>query len=305
MSDQDLPVDPLAEDPAGGAPPTKAPPPGVPGRPGGLKRPGGPRPPPPPPKKPSKLKAYLMLSILISTVVLAGLVGWKVIKILFPKQKVAVDIEKETDAAMDKAKDASKEIFRIETKVWIMGEDITAANAVAISDQLEELLKVDDRFKELLDLLHSKKLESSGDWDRLVVCSLQVKLWILDATDVLELQKNAPEYGGLYIPMHRAMEGLKKANKELGELKVLRNEILQRNDPAEKAKVRARVSELKNQCAAYRDKLNSLDDYIKKGLARDDLSPKVIKELDDLRDDSSKAQMSMKEAQQMLSDLRE
>jgi hypothetical protein len=303
MTENDLPVDPLAEEAQGGAPPKPAAPAG-PGRPGLRPRPGGARP-PPPPAKPSKVKAYLMLSILLATVGLSGAIGFKVYKILFPNKKPKIQVKEEAEAAFDKAKDASKEISRIETRVWVMGEDITAAMAVSLSDQLDELLKADDRIKELLDLLHHSQKQDSDEWDSLVNYSLLVKLWILDASDLLELQKNAPEYGGLYIPMHRAMEGLKKAQKEMGEIKTLRDEVLKRNDAAEKEKMRARVKELEGMFAGFRDKLNGLDDYIKKGLARDDLSPKVIKELDDLREDSSKAQMSMKEAKQILADLRE
>src|SRR5262245_29378414 len=89
----DDPIEPDAEG-ADAAPPT-APPAraAAPPKPGAMKpRPGGSRPPPPPPK-PSKVKGYLMLGILLSTVVLIGMIGYKVYRILFKPPKPVVNIE--------------------------------------------------------------------------------------------------------------------------------------------------------------------------------------------------------------------
>jgi Mg2+ and Co2+ transporter CorA len=268
-------------------------PPAAPPKPGGLKA-RGTRPAPPPPSKPSKLKGYIMLGIIISTVVLSVAIAYKVYIRLFAKHKAAINVEVEGKAAMDLATEAQKEIFRAESKVWISGETLSAATAVMIDAKLDELRQADERIKELLDLLHAKKQEESGDWGILVENSLKVKLWILDASDLIDTMKN-PEYGGLYIPMYRAMDQQTKAQKELKEIKFQLDAILGQ-DAGVRTKTRARIEELKQKFAALRDKLNELNDYIKKGLAREDLSPKVIKELDELRDEASKAQMGFKEA---------
>ena len=269
-------------------------PPAAPPKPSGMKARGA-RPAPPPAAKPSKLKGYIMLGIIISTVVLSAAIAYKVYIRIFAKHKAAINVELEGKAAFDLATEAQKEIFRAESKVWISGETISAATAVMIDGKLEDLRQADERIKELLDLLHAKKQETSGDWDVLVENSLKVKLWILDASDLIETIKN-PEYGGLFIPMYRAMDQQTKAQKELKEIKFQLDQILGQNDAELRTKTRARIEGLKQKFAALRDKLNELNDYIKKGLAREDLSPKVIKELDELRDEASKAQMGFKEA---------
>jgi 7-keto-8-aminopelargonate synthetase-like enzyme len=300
MTEEKVPIDAGAE---GAEAPPAAPP--APPKPGGMKpRPNRP-PPPPPPSKPSKLKGYLMLGIILSCVVLSGMVAYKIWK-YFQPHKAAVNIEVESKDAFKSAEDAQKEIFRSESKVWIMGDTLTAATAVAIGDHLEALRKSDERMKDLFDLMHLKKAEASSDWDTLVVYSLQVKLWILDASDLLDaIQK--PEYGGLYIPMYRTMDSLSKAQKELKEIKIRRDELLAeaQADPAVRAKTRARIQVLAEKFTALRDKLNELNDYIKKGLAREDLSPKIIKELDELREEASKAQMGFTEAGRLKQEFRE
>ena len=287
MTEEKAPIDADAEGAEAPVAPVAPPKPGMRPRPN--------RPPPPPPSKPSKLKGYLMLGILISTVVLIGMIGYKVYRILFKPPKREINVEAASKDAFKRAEDAQKEIFRAESKVWIMGETISAATAVAIGDQLEELRKCDDGMKELFDWMHLKKAESSSDWDTLVTYSLQTKLWILDASDLLDNLKK-PGYGGLYIPMYSTMKRLADSQKELKEIQIRRDELAAQaeTNPELKKKTREKIGELKKRFADFRDQLNGLDKYIHDGLAREDLSPKIIKELDELHTEAANAQMAIK-----------
>src|SRR5689334_19035181 len=101
--------------------------PGAPAAPGagGPPRPRPSMQPPPPSAGSMMLRKMLMLGIIFSCLGLGGAIAWKLWSRLHPSEgRGAIDVDKEFEAQMDRAKDASKEIFRTETKVWGKNEDL-------------------------------------------------------------------------------------------------------------------------------------------------------------------------------------
>jgi hypothetical protein len=255
--------------------------------------------------KGSKGKGILVLAIILLVAGLSVAIVIRLIPRLFPKTGTTIVVTEKIDQIMDKAKGASKDIYRVESQVWIKGSDISAADAVAIQKSLNELETCEGDLKELFDILHEKKQEESGDWQSLIKSTLLVKLWILDAGDLLDLKGKAPDYGGLYIPMYQAIDGIRKCQKEMGEIETLSGEIVDRKNPAELEKYRKRLKEIEELLTVLGEKLRSLDGYVTKGLLLDEHSPKVIKELEDLREEANKADMARGALRQLRSKFRE
>lgn len=268
-------------------------------RPGLPGAPAGPRPARPAPKPPAdsagslRLRKMLLLGIVLSCVVLGGMIGWKLWQRMNPKTASSVDADEEFEKAMDAAKGASKDIFSIQTKVWGKNQDLTPEDFATIKTKLEELRVYHDKLKDLLDLLRVRNLSDSGSFQKIVPKWIQIKMWILDASDLLENQK-PPEYGGLNVPMFVTSEKIRKAQNELSEINTRKPEIIQKNDPAEIKETRKKISELREAFRGYVAKMQELDKYVAEGLARPDLTNKEVMELDHLRDEANKAQMAVK-----------
>src|SRR5258705_3173315 len=77
------------------------------------------------PRPPSKLKAYLVIGIIVSTIVLLGLIAWSLYNKLNRSPRVERNVKVEWENSWTKAHEAWKEIFKIESKVWVKGEDLT------------------------------------------------------------------------------------------------------------------------------------------------------------------------------------
>lgn len=256
-------------------------------------------PPPPDPAASLRLRKMLLLGIIVSCVVLGGMIGWKIWRNMHPPTKTAIDVDAEFDKYMDTAKGASKEIFAIETKVWGKNEELKPDDFATIKTKLAELRDCHDKIKDLLDLLHVRGLDDSGSHQTIVPKWIQVKMWILDATDLLENQK-PPDYGGLNIPMFLTSDKIRKAQAELGEINTMKDKIVEKNDPAEIKATRKKISDLREAFKAHAAKLQDLDKYVAEGLARPDLTSKEVMELDQLRDEANKATMAVKAAGNML-----
>jgi len=273
-----------------------------PGLPGAA---GGPRPPRPAPKPPAesagslRLRKMLLLGILLSCLGLGGAITWKLYQRMNPKTASSIDADDEFEKAMDAAKGASKDIFSVQTKVWGKNQELTAEDFATIKSKLEELRVHHDKLKDLLDLLRARGLADSGSFQKIVPKWIQLKMWILDASDLLENQK-PPEYGGLNVPMFVTSEKIRKAQNDLGEINTVKDDIIKRNDPAEIKATRKKISDLRDAFRGYVTKMQDLDKYVAEGLARPDLTNKEVMELDHLRDEANKAQMAVKAAGTML-----
>jgi len=275
---------------------------GAPGAPGaGGQRPPRPAMQPPPPSAGSMmLRKMLMLGIIFSCLGLGGAIAYK----LYMKMKAkdgpsAIDVDKVFEEQMDRAKDASKEIFRTETKVWGKNEDLKPEDFEIVKKQLAALRECHDKIKDLLDILRAKNMMDTGSFQTIVPKWIQVKMWILDATDLLENQK-PPEYGGLNVPMFVTSEKIRKAQAALGEINTEKDKIIERNDPNEIKATRKKITDLREQFRGLVTKMQDLDKYVAEGLARPDLTSKEVMELDQLRDEANKAQMAVKAAGTML-----
>lgn len=293
MSDQETPETRPAAAPRaklGGGGPAKGP------------RPAGARPalqPPGPSAASMRLRGLLMLGIILSCVGLIAMIGWRVYQKMHAKDKVTIDVQKDYEEAVDKGKDASKEILKLQTKVWDKGEELKAEDFATIKSKLVELREAHEKLKDLLDIMHARNLDDSAERAAIVPKWLQMKMWILDATDLVENQK-PPEYGGLNIPMFLTSKKITKSQDELKELNTLKDEIIKRNDPAEIKATRKKLQDLRDTFRALATKMQDLDKYVAEGLARPDLTSKEVIELEMLRGDANQAQMAVVAAGKIL-----
>jgi hypothetical protein len=265
-------------------------------------RPAGARPAPQPPGPSAasmRLRGLLMLGIILSCVGLIGMIGWRVYQRMHAKDKVTIDVQKDYEEAVDKGKDASKEILKLQTKVWDKNEELKPEDYATIKAKLAELREAHEKLKDLLDIMHARNLDDSAERAAIVPKWLQMKMWILDAADLLENQK-PPEYGGLNIPMFLTSKKITKSQDELKELNTLKDEIIKRNDPAEIKATRKKLSDLRDTFRALATKMQDLDKYVAEGLARPDLTSKEVIELEMLRGDANQAQMAVVAAGKIL-----
>ena len=241
----------------------------------------------------------LMLGIIFSCLGLGGAIAYKLWVATHGKEKTVIDVGSDFDKALDLAKGASKDILAVQTKVWGRGEELKPEDFTAVKKSLGELREAHDKMKDLLDLLHARGLDDSKEKQDIVPKWLQCKMWILDATDLIENQK-PPEYGGLNIPMFLTSDKIRKAQTALGEINTEKEKIIERNNPDEIRATRKKISDLREQFRTLVTKMQDLDKYVAEGLARPDLTSKEVAELDQLRDEANKAQMAVKAAGTML-----
>ena len=282
------------------AKPTRSLQPRKPGAPGtGAARPPRVLQAPPPSGGSLFLRKMLLLGIIFSCLGLGGAIGWKLYLRAKGGERQVVDVDAEFDKQMDLAKGASKEIFSIQTKVWGRNEELKPEDFATIKTKLGELREGHDRIKDLLDILRAKNMMDTGSFQKIVPKWIQVKMWILDANDLLENQK-PPEYGGLNIPMFVTSEKIRKASTTLGEINTESAKIIERNNPEEIRATRKKIADLREQFRGLVTKMQDLDKYVAEGLARPDLTNKEVVELDQLREEANKAQMAVKAAGTML-----
>lgn len=271
------------------------------GAPPGAKAPRPARPAPGPSASSLRLRKMLVLGIIIACVGMTARIGWSLWQRMHPRDSTTIDVAAEFEKAMETGKGASKDIFQIQSKVWGQGKEIPPEEFATIQTKLGELRECHDKLKDLLDLMHARKLSDSGDYAAIVPKWLQVKMWILDASDLLENQK-PPEYGGLNIPMFLTSEKIRKAQDELKEINTLKDEIIKKGDAEEIKKTKKRVADLREAFRGHSVKLQDLDKYVAEGLARPDLTEKDVVELGQLREEANKATMAVKAAGQLLQD---
>jgi len=267
---------------------------------GGAPRPRPSMQPPPVSAASMRLRKMLMLGIIFSCLGLGGAIAWRVYIRIKAKDGVsAIDVDKVFEEQMDRAKDASKEIFRTETKVWGKNEELKADDFEVVKKQLAALRECHDKIKDLLDILRAKNMMDTGSFQAIVPKWIQVKMWILDAADLIENQK-PPEYGGLNVPMFVTSEKIRKAQTALGEINTEKDKIIERNNPEEIKATRKKIADLRELFRGLVTKMQDLDKYVAEGLARPDLTSREVMELDQLRDEANKAQMAVKAAGTML-----
>jgi hypothetical protein len=249
--------------------------------------------PPPPSAGSMALRKFLLLGIIVACVGLGGAIGWRLWQKMHGKEKVVIDVQGEFDKIMDRGKDASKAIFSIETKVWGKGQELTAEDFAAIKTELGKLITCEDELRKLLDLLRAKNFDESAEKQMILPKWIQTRMWIIDASDLLENQK-PPDYGGLNVPMFLTSDKIRKAQEELKEINTTKDDVIKENNPEKIKATRKRISELRETFRVCSVKLQDLDKYVGEGLSRPDLTSKEVVELDQLREDANKATMAIK-----------
>jgi hypothetical protein len=275
--------------------------------PAGPAKPAFPRPPStrkPPAKisKPSRLKAFLVLGILISSVVLLGWIGYRVWTILSRKPaEPSRNVAREWSDTYAKAKDAYRDILKLESKVWMTGEELKPEDLEKIKAGLKDYESVAEKYHDLREavLKQGKPSQELLDMERRMI---EVKAWIWDANGVLEPVMKPLEYGGLYVPMYKAEKRMSEAAKRLKEIKEKGQEIRASGDAAQIKKTVEEIKALAERFAACRDEFGRLDDDLKKGLTLPDLTPEGLRELGELREYASTAQMCFKESRELRSE---
>ena len=149
------------------------------------------------------------------------------------------------------------DIFSIQTKVWGQGKELTPEDFTTIKAKLVELRDCHDKLKDLLDIMHVQHKDDSAEYAAIVPKWLQVKMWILDASDLLENQK-PPEYGGLNIPMFVTSEKIRKAQNELKDINTTKDEVIQRKPHLSKEALKRAVIFSYNRWRAAQLKFRTL-----------------------------------------------
>jgi hypothetical protein len=110
---------------------------------------------------------------------------------------------------------------------------------------------------------------------------------------------------GFFIPLYNTIGIWTTTQEAIQKLNEERADILKRKDPEEFKKVRGRLEELTATLGKTAERLSGLDDYVKEKLARDDIGPKQIQDLETLRDTLALVQQAMNSVRQMRADFRE
>ncbi len=269
-------------------------PPGPPTPRPGLRPP--PRKEPPPPRPHSKVKAYLVIGIIVSSVVLVGLIGWRIYVKLTRKPPTVINISKKWDEAFSNAEAKWKEIFKIQAKVWTEGKELGAEEIDKIKAALAVYQQTSEKFHELNDLaLKEKKKHDMGEQLPLL------KTWIWDANGMLDPASKPPRYGGLYIPMYQAEKRRETAAKRLKEIKEKSQEIVARKDAVEIEAVIMELRGLVDTFGGIRDDLSQLDEDLLKGLTLPDLKKEQLRELGELREYHHAASMGIRDTREVRS----
>ena len=264
-------------------------------------RPSAARKPAPPSAAPSKVKAYLVIGIIVTSVLLIAAIGWRVYVKLTTKVVPPRNVAQEWENAWAKSKKAWEELFKIQAGIWVEEKQLTPDDLAKFKSALTTYQQTSDAFHELNALMqktgkgNSKEFQDIGE--RLVV----LKTWIWDASGVLDPASKPPKYGGLYIPMYTGEKRMGQASKRLLEIREQADQIIGRADAAEIEKTTKEVKSLEDKLAVIRDELRQLDDDLLAGLTLPDLKKEQLRELEDLRNFQNIAQMSFIEARKLRS----
>jgi hypothetical protein len=281
------------------APPVPDP---VPAKPPTGVRPGmrpPPRKAPTAPQPPSNLKKYLVLGIIASSVLLVLAIGWRLYVKLTTKPGVVRNIKNEWEAAYAIASDARKAIFYAESKTWVENRDLNPEEIGKVKESLKKIQDTVEKYHELHQLARTEGKGSTAETQAMEPQLVYLKTWIWDANAVIDSQP--PQYGGLFIPMYRAMTKQDKSTVRLKEFREKSQEIKDRKDPAEIEKTVAEIKALRATFAAIMEEADRLHNELRQGLTQPDLKKEQLEYLGDLEKLQSEAQMGVSESRQLIS----
>jgi hypothetical protein len=247
-----------------------------------------------PAARPSKVKAFLVVGIIISTLVLSGLIVFSLVRSRKPQKEVR-NVAAEWANSFQKAKLAFKDTFAVEAKVWTKGENLTSEDLEKIRAGLKVFREANDKFHELNKLVLDQGKGPSKETQEMGSRLPELKLWILDAAAIVEGDAKPPEYGGLYIPMYLTVARYDKTVARLKQIQDAHPEIIQRNDKEEWKRTRQEIMGLEGEFSACQEKFGSLVDYVREGLSTPDMPGKDLQDLGDLLKYASDSQMARKQ----------
>src|SRR5688572_27151926 len=243
-----------------------APPAPDPIKPAAGPRPPGARPPvrksaPPPPAKPrSDVKKWLVLGIIGSSVILIGLIGWRVAVLLTKKPSETRNVKGEWENAWQSAVLAHKEMFGLQAKAWVKNEALTDEEMGKFKAGLATLQKTSEKYHDLMALLREKNKLDSQEANDMNSTQIRLKTRVWDANGMIDPAAKGPKYGGLYVPMYSAVKQYDDATKRLKEIREQVGEIMGRKDPEEISKTIKEIRGLKEALAGARDEFLRIDE---------------------------------------------
>ena len=246
--------------------------------------------PPPPNPKSLAMRRRILIGIAVTCFILMALIALRLyIKLTTLPTGIDINVAAEMQVHIDRAKVAQQEIFNIEQKVWKEKAALTPEDLKAIQDRrkaLEEAHKgLDDLQQLVIDKVDNGR--SSLEVREMGLKLLSIKLWILDADDVVE-KPAAPEGpGGFFIPLYTTIDVWRSAQREVQNISKTRGEILQRNDADEKKRSRDTIENSFGVLTRAAQAFSDLDDYVRKGLAREDLTSDLLPDLATIQDEAA------------------
>jgi hypothetical protein len=242
-----------------------------------------------------------MLWMLVASVALVGLLGVRLYQKFTRGGGGTVKVDDEAEAAHDAARLASREVRSAQARAVRAQGPAAASDLDLVKAKREDFEKSEARLKALLDLLHQKGFDDSPGQRDVVKKWLQVKFWILDADDFLDTAKEG-RYGGFQAPLLRLEDRIRDSQQELKKVHGSLAEI-QAADGAVRASAIARLKTIEEAFAGYAEDLTRLEDYVKTGLTKPDLTAEQIPELEALHEEASKAVMGRQQARTLRSQI--
>ena len=286
---------------APGAPPAR--PTGAP-RPAGAARPAGTGrvAVPAAPVPVGKGRVWLMRGILTAIPLLVVLIAVRVILIRKGGERTEVDVSEQWKAAYESAQGAEHDISDLERKVWADGKTLEPGDLVAIREKAKILVQDSAKLHDLLEMIREKVHGEAKETGEIAPKLLRVKLWLLDADDVVDEKKPMPR--GFVIPFKLLAEQAHKAEQEMREIAQSKGDTLPKMNEEAKQTVRAKLSGIRETLSGCAEKLSGLEDYLKEGLARESLAPDDLPEVEELRGEMTQANMANKTARELQADFR-
>ncbi len=231
--------------------------------------------------------------LLIGIIVAIGVLGLANVFVFFilpslrGKGGAKIDVAAEWQAAFDSAKEARQKIGKIEEKVWIAGETLAASDYKAVRDHQDTLADASEKITALIELVREKHGEDNKEVRDMVQHLYQIKLWVLDAWDLVDSEGKDGVDAGFFIPMNQAISRWQKAKEEFEGILAKKTDLLA--DPEQKKATRERLNVISKTISEVMEKLSALDDYVRAELVNDGLSAKEVPELGPMRQESTLA----------------
>jgi hypothetical protein len=215
-----------------------------------------------------------MLSCILA---LLGRLGWNSYQRYLARTGSAVALS----AALEVAETAAGQIYTVESKAWLQGQNLRPEDFAAIRSSRQKLQAGVVGAQDTLELIrrHDPGLQAPGlaDATRKV---LELKLRLVDAEDLAESEGKA-ESGGFFIPLHKTMAWWRAAEGKLAELeKSARPGSTGSGEaPQPPAGALEEAREIDKVLGEAEASLTRLEAYVKEGLAREDLTAEHLSEL--------------------------